>query len=419
VVAVGTSIIAGRIARRQALAEAVRGAYAVGNGVVAPLLPAVMRGEPGAVVALDDALRGYLDRSLVRVKVWKRDGKVIYSDVHQAIGATFELHDDVIGAIDERKETATVSSLNDPENVTETDRFNQLLEVYVPLAVADGTTVAFETYSTNTRLVAAEAELKAQLVPSSLLALLVLLLLQLPVSIGLVRRYGRAEDERSRLLRSSLAASGRERRTIARDLHDGLVQDLAGAAYVMGAYAGTLPVDTNPRSRKLVEAVDNVLQESVAALRSMMVDIYPRELNADGLQAAIEDLASKLHAKTGIAVDVQVELTTEPRPEVSAMVYRCTRECLTNVAKHARASQLRLNLIGDSEMVRLVLIDNGVGLPETGTDRRADGHIGLQLLRDAAADFGGEMRVFSGDIGGTTVELTLPTAGIGLAGDTG
>jgi signal transduction histidine kinase len=324
----------------------------------------------------------------------------------------------VIGAIDKHKETANESNLKDPENVTEIDSFDRLLEVYVPLVLADGTTVAFETYSTDTRLVAAEKELEAQLVPFSLMALLILVVMQLPVSMWLVRRYGRAQDERSRLLRSSLAASGRERRTIARELHDGVVQELAGAAYVIGAYAGTLPPNTAEKARKLVESVSRVLQGSVASLRSMLVDIYPPDLNADGLQAAIEDLADRLRNRAAITVGVHVELNTEPSREVSAMVYRCARECMANIAKHARATQVTLELTGDSNTVRFMLHDDGVGLSATALDRRTEGHVGLQLLRDATVDLGGELRIYSGDIGGTTVELTLPAAGIGLAGET-
>jgi signal transduction histidine kinase len=417
VVATGTSIVAGRIARDDALAEALRSAVSMGNTVFEPLLPAAMRGSSDAIGRLDAAVsHRSIDGSLVRVKVWKRDGTVIYSDDHKAIGAQFPLHADVARTIDEQKYSAALSDLQDPENATENGLFRRLVEVYIPLTLDDGTQLAFEMYSTDARVQAAERALRSQLVPFTGLALLILVIAQLPVSVWLVRRIGRAQDDHRRLLNNALFASGRERRAIARDLHDGVVQDLAGAGYAIGALARTLPTDTDARSRHIVDTVGGVLGKSVGSLRSLLVDIYPPDLTADGLQAAIEDLAGKLRERADIDVEVTVELQTEPSPEVAAMLYRCARECLANIANYAKASQATLQLTGDAKTVRFLLRDNGIGIPATGIDRRAEGHFGLPLLCDAAKDLGGEMQVFSPSSGGTTVALELPTAGIGLVG---
>ena len=416
-VATGTAIVARQIARRDALAEALRSARLVGSTVFAPLLPAVILGDRGAIDRLDDAVRlRWRDGSLVRVKIWKRDGTIIYSDDAAAIGAKFPLHTDVAETIDLHKSTAALSNLTDPENVTETARWHRLVEVYLPLNLDDGTTVAFEMYSSDARVVTAETQLSSQLIPFALAALLILLITQLPVSIWLVRRVGRARDEHTRLLDSALTASGRERRAIARDLHDGVVQDLAGASYAIDALPGTLPLDTGRQSQDLIESVAGVLKSSVGALRTLMVDIYPPDLSADGLQAAITDLAATLHARTGVHVEVHVEIETQPSPEVAATVYRCARECLINIATHARAQHARVHLTGDQTVVRLRITDDGIGLAAAGTDRRGEGHFGLRLLKDAAADLGGALRVSSGTQGGTTVELDLPTSGIGLVG---
>jgi two-component system NarL family sensor kinase len=112
---------------------------------------------------------------------------------------------------------------------------------------------------------------------------------------------------------------------------------------------------------------------------------------------------------------VQIELEYELSPQVAATVYRCARECLANIVKHSRAGHATVHLTGDSTTVRLRITDDGIGLPASGTDRRAEGHIGLHLLHDAAADLGGVMRVSSGIHGGTTVELDLPAARTDLA----
>jgi signal transduction histidine kinase len=120
--------------------------------------------------------------------------------------------------------------------------------------------------------------------------------------------------------------------------------------------------------------------------------------------------------KTGIEVDVAVALDREPSPEVAAMLYRCTRECLANISKHSHARHAAVQVAADSAHVRLRVQDDGIGLPPGGIDQgAAEGHIGLQLLRDAAADLGGTMAIFSAPAGGTVVELDLPAARADLA----
>src|SRR6185369_5668068 len=100
-------------------------------------------------------------------------------------------------------------------------------------------------YFPDTRERQAEDDLGDRIVPFALLSLLVLALAQLPVSIWLVRRVTRAQRDRDRMLDQVLVASERERRQLARNLHDGVVQELAGAAYLLDASRpATVPART-------------------------------------------------------------------------------------------------------------------------------------------------------------------------------
>ena len=114
----------------------------------------------------------------------------------------------------------------------------------------------------------------------------------------------------------------------------------------------------------------------------------------------------------GIDVDVDSVLSAQPAPEVAATLYRCAREALTNVVKHAAATHVTVKLTGDARTVVLRVQDNGVGMEASSLDRRADGHLGLQLLRDAAQDLGGELSVVAELGSGTALTLRLPVAGI-------
>jgi signal transduction histidine kinase len=213
-------------------------------------------------------------------------------------------------------------------------------------------------------------------------------------------------------LASSLAASARERRTIARDLHDGVVQDLSGAGYALGSLQKRVPADAAPAFSETLEKVSNAVRDAVTSVRTLIIDIYPRDLTAEGLGVALEDLAGPLRA-AGTQVDVTIDLPVEPSPEVAASLYRCAREGLVNVAKHAGAEHVTLELSERDGMALLSIVDDGRGLPAAGIDRRHEGHLGLQLLRDIAIDLGGEFTVVSGHSKGAVLNMALPLRGIG------
>ncbi|MCW2492754.1 MAG: two-component sensor histidine kinase [Frankiales bacterium] len=413
-VGAGAAKVASDIARGNALAEAVRSANVVSRTAFAPLIPALLRHDPKAIVMLDNAVRSRSrDGAILRIKVWLRNGTIVYSDEHSAIGARFPSQSEVLNTVDTQVARASLSNLDDPENATESTLFDRLVEVYVPMNLDDGTKLVFEMYSSDRRVITAEHELQSKLVPFALLALLILLVTQLPISVWLIRRLGRAQSERSRLMRSALAASDRERRRVARDLHDGVVQDLASAGYAMGALSRTLPSDAAAGSRDLADTVGSVVQRAISSLRTLIVDIYPPDLNAVGLNAAVQDLAAKLQMNSGVDVAVEVSMTIEPPSEVSAMVYRCVRESLFNIAKHADARHAEIRLTAAPAAVRLRVHDDGVGMPVGGVDRHREGHVGLTLLRDAAADLGGTMVVRAEPGGGTTVLLDIPVSNTG------
>ena len=414
VVGSGAVVVAHAIARDDALAEAERSARTVADAMFVPALPRAIAGDPMVIAQLD---RGITARratgAMVRVKVWSRNGTVVFSDVRSIIGKRFAPGEDVTDVIDNQRSHTDLSDLDAAENGTETNAYDRLVEVYTPITLTNGTRLAIEIYSTDARVVAAEHELTTKLVPFALGSLVVILLAQLPLSMWLVRRVSGAQQERSRLLRNTLIASRRERQTIARELHDGVVQDLAGAGYAVSALASALPDDASPSTRKTLDRVSSAMQESVSRLRTVMVDIYPPDLNGDGLTSAIEELAERLRAQdvdVDVDLDVDVDAHGEPSPEVAATLYRCAREGLANVAKHANAQYVKLTLDGDENTFILRLQDNGVGFVPTN-DRRQDGHLGLQLMRDAAADLGGHLDLTSSPGTGTTLIMRLPTAG--------
>ncbi|MEV6020783.1 histidine kinase [Streptomyces sp. NPDC051997] len=405
VVGAATVFAAESIAKRTALHEAARSAQLMGNVIFKPVMPRLIHGDRGAQAQLDAAVEAReSEAGIVRVKVWNRQGQVLYSNEPQAIGMSFPLNDDVRRTIDKHAGWADLTDLSDEENITEPHGGTRLVEVYVPLDLDSGERLALEVYSTDERVATAREELMRTLVPFSILALLLLLVAQLPVSVQLLRRVSQADAERSRLLRKALTASERERRAIARDLHDGVVQDLAGAGYALAAVRSDLPAGTPAATGGMLDRISEVLRGAVGSLRTLMVDIYPPDLTEDGLPQAVELLAERLR-REGITISPTVDVRGALGPDLAAAAYRCARECVTNILKHSDAGRAWIDVTGGQDHLLVVVTDDGKG---PGSALGSTGHLGLQLIRDTAGELGGEVTITERADGGTEVRTVLP-----------
>ena len=136
--------------------------------------------------------------------------------------------------------------------------------------------------------------------PFTLLALLVLAVAQLPVAIWLVRRTAAAQQDRDRMLETVLVASERERRLLARHLHDGVVQELAGAAFLLTARGSGPEVPAG--TRQVVGVATETLHRAVGDLREMLVELHPRELTGDNLADLVATSAIRACPDQKVAV---------------------------------------------------------------------------------------------------------------------
>lgn len=391
--------------------EAIRDAQGLsrlaGRGVVAPAVsPGVLAGAPEAVRRLDAVVRRrVLVDGIVRVKVWAPDGRIVYSDEPRLIGRRFALEDDEREAIGGRAPDADVSDLSRPENRFER-RYGKLLEVYVPVRAADGRPLLFEAYRRFSTVSASGRRLWLAFVPALLGGLVVLQLVNLPLARSLARRLNAGRRQREALLQRALNASERERRTIAADLHDGVVQDLLGLSYGLAATAARLNGGAEAPARQELDTAAVQTREHVSALRSMLIDIYPPSLRQTGLVPALADLA-RTYTLRGMATTIATALPAEPADSTQGLLFRCAQECLRNACKHAHATTARVAVREDGDRVVLEVADDGAGFdPEPSAGR--EGHFGLRLLRDLVEDAGGRTDVRSAPGEGTVVRVELP-----------
>jgi two-component system, NarL family, sensor kinase len=392
----------------EALRDARQFATLAGQGIVEPTVaPGLLHGEPGAIAAVDRIVQErVLGERVVRVKLWARDGRIVYSDEPRLIGARFPLDAEKLDVLRSGATKASLSDLSGPENRYERGQ-GDLYEVYLPIRAPDGTPLLFETYQRRSAVASTGRRIWMPFAALMLGSLVLLWLVQVPLAWRLDRRLRRSQAEREALLVRAVEASDDERRRIAADLHDGPVQDLAGISYSLSAAAET---EGSAAARETLRQAAAGTRDSMRRLRSLLVEIHPPNLRASGLEAALADLLAPLRARgaeTSLTVDPALGLDEG----AERIVYRAAAEALRNVERHADANRVAVAVEERDDCVRLVVTDDGVGFgPGDRERRREEGHVGLSLLEELAERAGGRLAVRSAPGDGTTFELELPHA---------
>jgi signal transduction histidine kinase len=359
-------------------------------------------GDPGAIDRFD---REVLDRLMVgdvqRIKIWRSDGTIVYSDATQLIGKRFPLDDEQVQVLHTGATEGSLSDLRRRENEFE-DEEDGLLEVYTRIESPEGRPLLFEAYYSVQTVKERSAEVLTPFRRITAGALLALLLLGVPLLGVLTLRLTRASRARERLMRRAVESSEVERRRIARDLHDGVVQELAGTAFALSGTAREASI--SPELREELMGSSQALRNSLRQLRSLLVEIHPPGLNAAGLGAALEDLTSSA-VSAGISTSVSVNGVDGAPDHVVTLVWRVAQEAIRNAVRHAHASELTVEVRGDERQVRLTVRDDGVGFdPAEQSSARSYGLRGLQSLVE---DGGGRVQVESGLGAGTTVRMAV------------
>ena len=297
VIVVGGYFVLRSVAIDEAKLDTRTKVFESGQLVESALTDGLLTGDAASLRAIDDVVLGrVLSNSVVRVKIWSSDGRVLYSDDPGQIGDRFALGDEQRRLLREGGAEVEVSGLEAPENARDRGQ-GRLIEAYTGIRTPSGEPVLFEIYERLDSVTASARRLLGELAPPILGAIALLVLVQVPLVWSLIRGLQRGNEEREALLANAIAASNRERRRVAAYLHDGPVQDIAGVAFSLA------PLVDRARARgeideasALATAIDN-LRHSVRDLRALLVDLHPPHLTAAGLEAAIRDLISPLDAQ--------------------------------------------------------------------------------------------------------------------------
>ena len=404
---VGVNIVR-RISTDQAIANARDLTEADGRSLQENFTDAMLAGDADARLSLDRAIRTrLLTHRVVRVKVWDATGRIVASDEGSLVGRRFALGEDEQRILRTGGVSAESSDLTRPENARER-RFGHLLEVYVGTHTPSGTPLLFESYLRYETITANGNRMLVAFAPALVGGLLLLWLAQLPLALALERRLRRSRDRERELLVRAVESSDRERRRIAADLHDSVVQDLAGSSMSLAALARVAHERGDPELAGDIDAQAADLRQRVRDLRTLVVAIAPRRLHDEGLAAALEDLASTVRAR-GIATHVDVVSPLPLDRAGEALLFRGAQEAVRNTIDHSTAGHVDIAVANGGGRVRLRVHDDGGGFDAGAPGPRDDDtRLGLALLADLAVDAGGELAVESAPGVGTTVVLEVP-----------
>lgn len=400
---VATTVLADRAANEEALVDARHTTQVLARSVAEPALrPGLVADRAGALDRFD---REVLDRLLVgdvrRIKIWAADGRIVYSDRTELIGSRYPLGTEEREILQRGGIEAEVSDLTKPEN-----RFERgsggLVEVYTRIHSPEGEPLLFEAYYSAADIDQRRQDVFLPFRRITVGALLAMLALATPMIWVLTRRLTRAARDRERLLVAAIDASAAERRRIARDLHDGVVQDLAGTAFSVSAVARD-PA-TPAEARSTLDRAAGSLRAGLRSLRSLLVEIHPPDLRAEGLSAALVDLTAPA-TSAGMSASVEVRgVDGTPDPTV-ALVWRVAQEAVRNAIRHAEADHLWVTVQGQGPALVLDVVDDGVGFDPTAVADPA--HYGLRGLTSLVEDAGGRLTVRSAPGRGTTVHMEV------------
>jgi signal transduction histidine kinase len=218
-----------------------------------------------------------------------------------------------------------------------------------------------------------------------------------------------AQSVEAQRLRHSIRASEQERRRWARELHDETLQELGALKMMLET---TSAADRSDMVAGSVQRAVDQLDLTIRGLQSLITELRPAALDELGLEPAVEALAERTSATSGLQVDARIDLDdadgrseTRLEPEVATAVYRLVQEALTNVVKHADADRVIVEIVEQGTKLSVTVHDDGSGFDPK---QRKNGGFGLIGMNERVELVGGRLEIDSRPGGGTTVRAWLP-----------
>jgi signal transduction histidine kinase len=217
-------------------------------------------------------------------------------------------------------------------------------------------------------------------------------------------------SERHELLKRVITAQEEERRRVARDLHDGLGQDLAGLAFGLEVVERT-GADQPEQALAQLRQLRTQIAETTNRVYDMILALRPSALDDLGLAPALRVQAERTLKDAGVQFEVDADgLARRLPPEIETALFRTFQEALHNIARHAGASHVRLSLTARDGEFEGEIVDDGCGFDSETI--RPNGHsgrgLGLLGMQERVAQCGGTLEIVSRPGAGTRLRIKFP-----------
>lgn len=231
---------------------------------------------------------------------------------------------------------------------------------------------------------------------------------QTSVAVENARLYQHLRAERDRLISLEEVL----RQDLARDLHDGPVQRLAGMAMNIEVIKSLLGKDPD-RARHELDELEQLVRLTIKEARTMLFELRPLVLETQGLPAALESYAEQFEASNSIRVDLDLDESLDRMPPaVEQTIFSVVQEAMGNVRKHARAEEITVSLRMEGDRVVASIRDDGRGFDVEKTQesyaQRESQSLGLVNMVERAERIGGKLKLESTPGHGTTVSISVP-----------
>ncbi|MEX0602124.1 MAG: sensor histidine kinase, partial [Bacteroidota bacterium] len=217
------------------------------------------------------------------------------------------------------------------------------------------------------------------------------------------------EKELELLSGARIVAQEEERRRIAREIHDGLGQILTAIKFNIEILEDTIRL--NDEERKRVEDVKSLLDGVMTEAREISYNLMPSILDDFGLAPAVQHLCEQTSTRTGLKIRFQSHgLADRLHPSLETGLYRIIQEALNNITKHAEATTVEVQLIGTPASVRMMVEDDGKGIPaaDSPVKNQGPGGMGLVGMRERVSSFRGTFHLESRPGHGTEIHVEIP-----------
>lgn len=220
--------------------------------------------------------------------------------------------------------------------------------------------------------------------------------------LGLLQRLEANEREFRRLGRAVWRVQEDERRRLARELHDGIGQNLTALKHRLAQLEDGLPAGHVERLQAAISLCHDTLEDT----REMSRLLRPPILDDLGLEAALRWLARSVGEATGLAVELELECLPPLDGDLQTLLFRVAQEGLNNASKHARARSVLVRLVRRGPLLLLDVADDGQGC--VAEQAVGKGGSGLGGMRERLRLYGGSLQFHSAPGEGTRLRVTVP-----------